>query len=111
MSDVCKNCGAPLGLHHYKTYQCPKWGLEAPPGQPQKWEETVFEPETSDDGDSGGIFRKFGNGAFVHVRKTLERAGLGVSIEAANLRYSPYIELTIYLIFVAVSVGYDDSPF
>lgn len=49
-NDICSNCGASEGLHHYKTRQCPKNGIEETrwdefnnKAYPQKWEETIFE--------------------------------------------------------------------
>ena len=38
----CANCGAPEGLHHYKTNQCPVGGREAPMNQRQEYMETTF---------------------------------------------------------------------
>jgi RNA polymerase subunit RPABC4/transcription elongation factor Spt4 len=42
MRDNCKNCGAPKGLHHYQTMQCPVGGREAPIGQKEEWMTLVF---------------------------------------------------------------------
>lgn len=43
-NDICVNCGASEGLHHYETRQCPKNGREEyRDGKKQEWESTVFE--------------------------------------------------------------------
>lgn len=45
----CKNCGADKGLHHYKTMQCPKGGIEETrEGHKQVWMDTVFMIEEQD---------------------------------------------------------------
>lgn len=42
--DVCKNCGAWRGLHHFKTLQCPQNGREETrDGHKQQWGESVYE--------------------------------------------------------------------
>lgn len=44
MKDVCFNCGASEGLHHYETRQCPKNGIEEyREGHKQIWADTIFE--------------------------------------------------------------------
>lgn len=48
MGKRCDNCGAPDGLHHYKTNQCPYRGREAPVGQKQVWLDTVFDTSRSE---------------------------------------------------------------
>lgn len=43
-NDICSNCGASQGLHHYKTMQCPKNGIEEMrEGHKQVWIDTIFE--------------------------------------------------------------------
>jgi len=36
-TEICFNCGASIGLHHYETLQCPKNGVEAPLNKKQEW--------------------------------------------------------------------------
>lgn len=50
MKDVCFNCGASEGLHHYETRQCPLNGIEETRYDKlegryykQKWQDTIFE--------------------------------------------------------------------
>ena len=43
--EVCSNCGADEGLHHYETQQCPKNGIEEyREGRKQEWQDTTFYP-------------------------------------------------------------------
>ena len=43
-TDVCANCGASSGLHHFETLQCPKNGMEEIClTKPQQWQNTFFE--------------------------------------------------------------------
>lgn len=45
MYQICSNCGADEGLHHYSTQQCPKNGIEEwRDGKKQEWQDTVFYP-------------------------------------------------------------------
>ena len=39
-NDNCKNCGAPYGLHHFETMQCPFGGYET---IPNRWDNTHYE--------------------------------------------------------------------
>lgn len=41
--DICDNCGASEGLHHYETNQCPKGGVEAPVNRNQEWQLSAFD--------------------------------------------------------------------
>lgn len=38
-TEICYNCGASLGLHHYETMQCPKNGMEACVNKKQEWDQ------------------------------------------------------------------------
>jgi len=38
-TEICFNCGASIGLHHYETLQCPKNGVEAPLNKKQEWDQ------------------------------------------------------------------------
>ena len=41
--DICFNCGADMGLHHYESHQCPKNGREETrEGKRQEWDETTY---------------------------------------------------------------------
>lgn len=40
--DVCENCGAGKGLHHFETDQCPKNGIECRDGLQQEWGSTIY---------------------------------------------------------------------
>jgi ribosomal protein L37E len=46
-NEMCKNCGAEFGLHHYKTKQCPVHGKESPIDRKQEWQTSTFEPGIS----------------------------------------------------------------
>lgn len=52
MIDTCENCGAGYGLHHDETEQCPLFGREAPIGERQEYEETVFRAFADEDNSS-----------------------------------------------------------
>jgi hypothetical protein len=48
MNEMCKNCGAWWGLHHYETNQCPLNGVEEiREGHKQQYASTIFEPENT----------------------------------------------------------------
>lgn len=38
----CFHCGADDGLHQYETMKCPRFGIEAPVGRDQEWDEKTF---------------------------------------------------------------------
>jgi len=42
-NDICLHCGASQDIHHYKTQQCPLYGIESGIGQEQEYTETTFE--------------------------------------------------------------------
>lgn len=90
-NDICANCGASEGLHHYESRQCPQNGREEyREGYKQIWAETIFQ-------DSG--IKKFQDKAInMHdeLIETIEKAsfhlGYGNTSEALKVIHNQLIK-------------------